>query len=74
MALKLVRGIRKEAERSKENKSRAEYLVACLGDEASDPKFSDWERNFISSLSRQVAQGRSLSEKQKEILERLWEK
>lgn len=73
MALRLVRGIRNEPEKSK-NKSREEYLVACLRDEANDSKFSDWERDFIGSVVRQVAQGRKLSEKQKEILERLWEK
>jgi hypothetical protein len=38
------------------------------------PKFTDWERGFIMSLVKQVGQGRQLSDKQKEILERLWEK
>jgi hypothetical protein len=73
MALRLVKGVRREAERPKE-KSRAEYLVACLKEEANDPKFSDWERDFIVSLARQVGLGRKLSEKQREILERLWDK
>ena len=73
MALKLVR-IRKEAERPKTKKSREEYLVACLREEMGDPKFTDWEKQFIASLARHVAQGRQLSVKQKEILERLWDK
>ena len=73
MALKLVK-ISKEPERGKRQKSREEYLVACLSEESNDPKFTDWERQFISSLARQVAQGRKLSEKQKEVIERLWDK
>ncbi len=73
MALKLVR-IPKEPEASKQQKSREEYLVACLSEETSDPKFTDWEKNFIMSLTRQVRRGRKLSPKQKEILQRLWKK
>jgi len=74
MALRMVRGIQKKSEDPKQQKSREEYLVACLREEANDPKFTDWERNFITSLVRQVGLGRELSEKQKEVLERLWEK
>lgn len=74
MALRLVRGAQREPEKLKGQKSRAEYLVACLREEANDPKFSDWERDFIVSLARQVGMGRKLSDKQKEILERLWDK
>jgi hypothetical protein len=74
MALRMVKGPRREAEKPNAQKSRAEYLVACLREEANDPKFSDWERDFIVSLARQVGLGGKLSEKQKEILERLWDK
>jgi hypothetical protein len=74
MALRLVRRSQSAPQRPKEQKSRAEYLLACLSDEANDPKFSEWERDFIRSLARQVGLGRQLSEKQKEILERLWDK
>lgn len=74
MALRMVRGPRREPDKPAAQKSRAEYLVACLREEANDPKFSDWERDFIASLARQVGQGRKLSEKQTEILERLWDK
>lgn len=73
MTLRLVK-MPKKAEPPQEQKSREEYLVACLREEANDPKFTDWERNFIASLSRQLRQGRQLTEKQKEILERIWEK
>ena len=74
MALRLVRGVHREPEKPRQKKSRAEYLAACLGEEANDLKFSDWERGFIVSVARQVAQGRKPSDKQTEILERLWEK
>jgi hypothetical protein len=73
MALRMVRGIRRVPEKSQQ-KSREEYLVAGLREEATDAKFTDWERDFIASLARQVGQGRKLTEKQKEIVERLWEK
>ena len=72
MALKLVKRAKENGNQSKEGKSRHEYLVACLKDEVDDPKFSDWERGFIVSLARQVGQGRKLSEKQRQILERIW--
>jgi hypothetical protein len=67
----MVRGIQREPE---PQKSREEYQVGCLREEADDPKFTAWERDFIASLVRQVGQKRKLTEKQKEILERLWEK
>lgn len=73
MVLRLAKMVKK-AEAPKERKSREEYLVACLREEVDDPQFTDWERNFIISLSRQVQQGRPLTEKQKEILERIWDK
>ena len=74
MALKLVKNVNQKPEQVSKEKSRDEYLVACLRDEVNDPKFSEWERGFITSLARQVSQGRKLSEKQKQILERIWDK
>jgi hypothetical protein len=74
MALKLVKTTNKKPEEINNEKSRDEYLIACLRDEVNDPKFSEWERGFITSLARQVGQGRKLSEKQKQILERIWDK
>ncbi len=73
MALKLVR-TPKEPIPGKQLKSREAYLVACLSGESNDPKFTDWEKNFIMSLTRQVGRGRKLSPKQEEILQRLWKK
>ncbi len=74
MALKLVKGVNPKPGPAQRRKSREAYLAACLREEASDPKFTDWERNFIASVARQIGQGRELSAKQKEILERIWEK
>lgn len=73
MALKLVK-IPKEPEQGKKKKSREEFLISCLSEEVNDPKFTDWEKSFIVSLSKQVGQGRQLSSKQKEVLQRLWKK
>ena len=74
MPLKLVRGSRQQPKPVGQQKCREEYLVHCLREEKGDAKFTDWERRFISSLARQIDQGRRLTEKQKEVLERIWEK
>ena len=74
MALKLVRRISETPRETKPRKSREEYLIACLRDERQDPKFTDWEKQFIGSLARQMDQGRKPTDKQKEILERIWKK
>jgi hypothetical protein len=73
MALKLVKGISKPREESKQ-KSREEYLLACLREEKNDPRFSEWEKQFIASVAKQVDGGRKLTEKQQAILERIWDK
>jgi len=39
-----------------------------------DVDLSEWETEFIESIGRQVAAGRELSDKQDEILERIWKK
>lgn len=74
MALKLVKRISKAPQEVKQQKSREEYLIACLREERDDPKFSDWEKQFIGSLARQMDQGRKPTDKQKEALERIWKK
>ena len=40
--------------------------------EARESRLSDWEREFISSLSEQIGRGRTLTPKQAETLERVW--
>ena len=74
MTLKLVKGISTVEDQAKQQKSREEYLIACLREERSDPKFSDWEKQFIGSLARQIDQGRKITDRQKEVLERIWKK
>lgn len=39
-----------------------------------DVDLNEWETEFIESIGRQVAAGRELSDKQDEILERIWKK
>lgn len=40
--------------------------------EARESRLSDWERSFIDSIGQQLHQGRTLSVKQAETLERIW--
>ncbi len=42
--------------------------------EASNCPFSDWERDFIESVTDQFDRKGSLSEKQRETLKKIWEK
>jgi hypothetical protein len=39
-----------------------------------DVDLNEWETEFVESIGRQVAAGRELSDKQDEILERIWRK
>lgn len=39
-----------------------------------ESKLTDWERSFIDSISKQLADGRRLSEKQAERLDEIWER
>lgn len=39
-----------------------------------ESKLTDWERSFIDSISRQLADGHRLSEKQAERLDAIWER
>lgn len=43
----------------------------CIDREA---KLTDWERSFIDSIERQLAQDRSLSQKQVDTLDSIWER
>lgn len=50
-------------------------VLEQIGDcETRSKKLSDWELNFIDSISQQLTRTGSLSEKQLEILDRIWEK
>lgn len=39
-----------------------------------ESKLTDWERGFIDSISKQLAEGRRLSAKQTETLDNIWER
>lgn len=39
-----------------------------------ESRLSDWERGFLDSIEKQLAEGRSLTPKQDERLSSIWEK
>jgi hypothetical protein len=39
-----------------------------------ESKLTDWERTFIDSIKAQLTQGRVLSERQAETLDKIWER
>ena len=45
--------------------------VDAIIDEAQD-KLNDWESNFVDSIENQIDNNRNLSQKQAEILERIY--
>lgn len=49
----------------------AQLIADC---EARESRLSDWEREFIDSLQRQLADGRSLTNRQAETLDTIWER
>lgn len=49
----------------------AQMIADC---EARESRLSDWERSFVDSIGEQIAQGRSLTPRQAETLDRIWEK
>jgi hypothetical protein len=55
--------------------SRADEQQTMVQDcENRESKLTDWEREFVDSISRQLAQGRALSEKQADRLDAIWER
>lgn len=42
--------------------------------EAREERLSDWDRGFIDSINRQLVDGRSLTAKQAETLDTIWER
>ena len=49
----------------------AQMVTDC---ENREEKLTDWERSFIDSIGRQLAQGRSLTDKQSETLNKIWDR
>lgn len=53
--------------------SSPDEINAMISDiEQREERLSDWEREFVDSISQQLARGRSLTAKQDETLERIW--
>lgn len=52
----------------------SEYLTLLEDCEKREDRLSDWEREFVDSLGRQIAQGRRPSVKQIETLDTIWER
>lgn len=53
---------------------REEHIQMVADCEARESKLSDWERSFVDSIGRQLAEGRTLTDKQEERLETIWER
>lgn len=52
-----------------------EEHAAMLEDcEKRESRMSDWEQKFIDSLGHQITHDRPVSQKQIEVLDRIWEK
>jgi hypothetical protein len=53
---------------------RAEQLQMIEDCEARESRLSDWDVNFIDSIGRQLADGRSLTLNQSNALDEIWER
>lgn len=51
-----------------------EHLTMLDDCEARESRLSDWERTFIDSLRSQIEAGRTLTTKQIDTLDTIWEK
>jgi HD superfamily phosphohydrolase YqeK len=53
--------------------SKNEFLEMIEDCEARESRLTDWERNFLDSVSGRLAAGKPLSVKQIEVLTTIWE-
>lgn len=51
-----------------------EHLQMVKDCENRESKLTDWERSFIDSIGRQLADGRALTTAQAEKLDAIWER
>lgn len=51
-----------------------EYLTLLEDCEKREERLTDWERNFVDSLTKQIEAGRRPTMKQIETLDSVWEK
>ena len=67
--------IKQHENHSMDSQNHANFILKCLDDEIDDDhKYTDWEREFVESVSKRVESGRDLSEKQEGVLERIYNK
>ena len=52
----------------------SEYALMIADCEARQEWLSEWEAVFLDSLSRQIAAGRAPSQKQLDVLDRIWDR
>ena len=48
-----------------------DYILSGL---SSEGRLNDWEKNFIESIDDQWSHRRSLSDRQREVLGKIWDK
>lgn len=53
---------------------RAEQLQMIEDCEKRESRLSNWDANFIDSIGRQLAEGRSLTLNQSNTLDEIWER
>ena len=53
------------------NEEHLTLVEDCINRE---DRLTEWERGFIDSVQRQLLLGNRLTDKQAEVLERIWEK
>jgi len=51
-----------------------EHMTMIEDCEARESRLSEWDASFIDSIKRQIVDGRSLSKKQAETLDEVWER
>ena len=51
-----------------------EYMQMAEDCMSREHKMTEWEQGFISSIYDRLGTGKSLTDKQSEILDRIWEK
>lgn len=59
----------KPSERTRLNEIHKQWLEACTEE---DHRLTKWELGFVNDLTEQMDKGHSLSERQVEILERIY--
>lgn len=51
-----------------------EHMTMVEDCEKRESRLSDWDRGFIDSISKQLGDGRSLTKKQADALDDVWER